>query len=84
MAFYNKKGIGYRKVQLRRLVAIFDDIFHHEPYLGERITSVGRRQIIGYWERTKHESTQVRLEKYRVLTLFYATAHINVRVPKPR
>lgn len=84
MAAYNKKGIPYRRKQVMRLIAILDDIFAHEPYLGDRLHAVGRRQIIGYWERTKHESVQVRTEKYRILSLFFANAPLKAKVPKPR
>ncbi|MBE3868273.1 hypothetical protein HJ160_03825 [Vibrio parahaemolyticus] len=77
MAFYNKRGIPYRRKQLQRLMTILDDIFAHEPYLGEQIHRIGRRQVIGYWERTKHESSQVRKEKYRILEIFFLS-----RLPK--
>ncbi|MGL6261659.1 hypothetical protein [Vibrio sp. WXL210] len=84
MAAYNKKHIPYRRKQVMRLLSIFDDIFMHEPNLGERLHAVGRRQIVGYWERSKHESAQVRKEKYSILRYFYVTAGLSVRVPYPR
>ncbi|MGR5261338.1 hypothetical protein ACPV5Q_15395 [Vibrio astriarenae] len=84
MASYNKKGIPFRRKQIKRLLAIFNDIFSHEPKLGERLNAVGRRQIIGYWQRIKNESDQVRREKYHILVLFYSRAHLNVKVPLPR
>ncbi|WP_447028020.1 hypothetical protein [Vibrio parahaemolyticus] len=84
MAFYNKPGIPYRRKQLQRLMSILDDIFTHELYLGEQIHRVGRRQLIGYWERTKHEGQQVRKEKYRILSLFFSRANPRVTVPKPK
>lgn len=84
MASYSKKGIPFRRKQIKRFLAIFDDIFAHEPTLGERLHSVGRRQIIGYWERTKHESSLVRKEKCQILIRFYTTAQLDVKVPHPR
>ncbi|MDN3717753.1 hypothetical protein [Vibrio breoganii] len=84
MAPYLKKGIAYRQKQVRRLLAIYDDIFAHEPYLNDEITRVGRKQIIGYWERTKGESSAVRKEKYKVLCLFYNKANLRGKVPKPK
>lgn len=84
MAFYAKKGIPYRAKQVKRLITILDDIFLHEPYLADQINRVGRRQLIGYWQRTKHESTAVRMEKYRILSMFFARACPKVKVPKPK
>ncbi len=63
---------------------ILDDIFRHEPYVAEQLNRIGRRQIIGYWERTKGEGEQVRREKYAILKLFFETANLKVRVPMPK
>lgn len=84
MSSYLKRGIPFRKKQVRRLLAILDNIFLHEPNVGESLEKVGRRQIIGYWERTKSESVSVRLEKYQILNLFFAKAGLKGKVPKPR
>ena len=84
MSSYLKRGIPYRKKQMRRLLAILDDIFLHEPNVGEALEKIGRRQIIGYWERTRLESDSVRFEKYQILSLFYGNAGLKGRVPKPR
>ncbi len=84
MAPYNKRGIPYRKKQVKRLLMILDDIFKHEPYVAEQLKRVGRRQIIGYWQRTKHESAQVRREKYAILKLFFEKANLKGNVPRPK
>ncbi|WP_182010071.1 hypothetical protein [Vibrio sp. B1FLJ16] len=84
MAPYHKRGIPYRKKQVKRLLMIFEDIFHHEPNVAEQLNRVGRRQLIGYWERTKEEGEQVRREKYAILKLFFETANLKVRVPIPK
>ncbi len=84
MAPYHKRGIPYRRKQIKRLIVILDDIFLHEPYLGEQLQKVGKRQIIGYWQRTRSESARVRAEKYAILTLFFETAQLNGRVPRPK
>ncbi len=84
MAPYHKRGIPYRRKQVKRLLMILDDIFQHEPYVAEQINRVGRRQIIGYWKRTKGEGEQVRREKYAILKLFVETANLKVKVPKPK
>ncbi|NVC96130.1 hypothetical protein FC650_21520 [Vibrio natriegens] len=84
MAPYHKPGISYRKKQVKRLLAILDDIFRHEPYVGENLNRVGRRQLIGYWERTKNEGERVRQEKYAILKLFFENTNLKVRVPKPK
>lgn len=84
MAPYHKRGIPYRKKQVKRLLMILDDIFKHEPYVAEQLERVGRRQIVGYWERTKDESAQVRREKYAILKLFFETANLKGNVPRPK
>lgn len=84
MAHYNKPGIQFRRKQIRRLLSIFDDIFQHEPYLGEHLHKVGKRQLIGYFERTRHESDKTRLEKYQILKLFFSSANLKGRVPHPK
>ncbi|EDL53834.1 hypothetical protein VSAK1_10368 [Vibrio mediterranei AK1] len=84
MASYQKPGIAFRRKQVTRLLAILEDIFQHEPYLGEQLHKVGKRQIIGYWQRTRHESTQTRKEKYAILKLFFEQAHLRGRVPFPK
>ncbi|MGR5130789.1 hypothetical protein [Vibrio alfacsensis] len=84
MAPYHKRGIPYRKKQIKRLLMILDDIFKHEPYVAEQLKRVGRRQIAGYWERTKHESAKVRKEKYAILKLFFETANLKGNVPRPK
>ncbi|MEZ9675447.1 hypothetical protein AB4343_08805 [Vibrio breoganii] len=83
MAFYNKKGIPFRAKQMKRLMMILEDIFEHEAYLGEQLSRIGRKQIIGYWKRTQHESKQTRKEKYAILALFFNTAQLAGKVPKP-
>ncbi len=84
MAPYIKPGIPYRKKQVKRLMTILDDIFRHEPYVAEQLNRIGRRQIIGYWERTKEEGEQVRREKYAILNMFFEKANLKVRVPIPK
>ncbi len=84
MAPYLKKGIPFRRKQVNRLLAIYEDIFVHEPNLNQEISRVGRRQFIGYWERTKHETKTVRKEKYSVLCTFYSKANLPGRVPHPK
>lgn len=84
MAFYLKKGIPYRKKQMKRLLAILEDIFEHEPYLNEELDRIGRRQIIGYWRRTEGESNNTRQEKYQILRLFFQVANLKGHVPWPK
>ncbi|MEZ9874659.1 hypothetical protein [Vibrio breoganii] len=84
MAPYLKRGIPFRRKQVKRLIAIFEDIFSHEPYLNERLGRVGRRQIIGYWRRTEHEGFRVRKEKYAILVTFFNAAGLKGKVPKPK
>ncbi len=84
MAPYHKRGIPFRGKQIRRLMTILDDIFYHEPHLGERLQKVGKRQIIGYWQRTRCETAQVRAEKYAILKLFFESAQLRGKVPKPK
>ncbi|MGR5318928.1 hypothetical protein [Vibrio sp. PNB22_1_1] len=84
MAPYRKRGIAYRSKQIQRLLLILDDIFRHEPYAAEQLHRIGRRQIIGYWQRTQHDSAQTRREKYAILKRFFDMANLKVTVPRPR
>lgn len=84
MAPYQKPGVPFRRKQILRLLSILEDIFEHEPYLGEKLHKIGKRQIIGYWQRTNHESRQTRKEKYSILKLFFEQAHLRGKVPFPK
>ncbi|GEA49265.1 hypothetical protein VIN01S_00690 [Vibrio inusitatus NBRC 102082] len=84
MTPYLKRGIPFRRKQVKRLVAIFEDIFTHEPYLNEHLDRVGKRQIIGYWRRTEHEGENVRKEKHAILSRFFTAARLKGKVPKPK
>ncbi|GEM79902.1 hypothetical protein [Vibrio superstes] len=84
MAPFMKKGIPYRKKQLKRLLAIIEDIFEHESYLHENLSRIGRKQMMGYWRRTAHETRKTRKEKYDVLKLFFDTAKLQGKVPRPK
>ncbi len=84
MGPYRKRGIPFRQKQVKRLLMIFDDIFRHEPHVAEQLNRIGRRQLVGYWERTKDEGERVRREKYAILKLFFETANLKVKVPRPK
>lgn len=80
---YRRTGAtGYHRKQYRRLIDIIDDILEHEPKC-HKIIHIGRRQIIGYWERTKTESKNARLEKWRILCLFFEKSERKTP-PKPK
>ena len=84
MVEYIKKGSksSYKKVQMKRLIAIIENIFEHERCTD--LNAVGRRQIIGYWRRTSHESEKTRREKYTILKKFFEMYNGKVTVPQPR
>ncbi|MEZ8967369.1 hypothetical protein AB6E53_11800 [Vibrio breoganii] len=84
MASYMKKGIPYRRKQVKRLLAILEDIFEHEPNLHDELERIGRKQIIGYWRRTEGENITVRKEKYAILCLFFQSANLRGKVPPPK
>lgn len=81
---YTKKGKKslYKKKQMKRLIAIIDDIFQHEGMA--QLDSIGKRQLIGYWRRTEHEQFETRRAKYTILKIFFALYHPKVRVPIPK
>ncbi|MBE4219040.1 hypothetical protein [Vibrio parahaemolyticus] len=81
---YTKKGkkSTYKKKQMKRLVAIIDDIFQHEGMA--RLDSIGRRQLIGYWKRTENEQFETRRAKYTILKKFFALYNPKVTVPEPK
>lgn len=84
MVEYIKKGSKstYKKVQMKRLIAIIENIFEHEKCTD--LNAIGRRQIIGYWRRTTHESDKTRREKYTILKIFFALYSPQVTVPEPK
>ena len=84
MVEYIKKGSksSYKKVQMKRLIAIIENIFEHERCTD--LNAIGRRQIIGYWRRTSHESDKTRREKYTILKKFFEMYNGKVTVPQPR
>lgn len=84
MVEYIKKGSksSYKKVQMKRLIAIIENIFEHEKCTD--LNAIGRRQIIGYWRRTSHESDKTRREKYTILKKFFEMYNGKVTVPQPR
>ncbi len=84
MVEYIKKGSksSYKKVQMKRLIAMIENIFEHEKCTD--LNAIGRRQIIGYWRRTSHESDKTRREKYTILKTFFEMYNGKVTVPQPR
>ena len=69
---YKRGGSSsYRRIQVKRLISILDDIFAHEPKCFDRINAVGRRQIIGYYKRHSNEKMTTLIEKWRVLSLLF-------------
>lgn len=81
---YSTKGkkSAYKKKQMKRLIAIIDDIFKHEPI--SSLESIGKRQIIGYWKRHENESVKTRREKYSILSKFLCLYNSKITVPEPK
>ena len=80
---YTTKGkkSSYKKKQMKRLVAILEDVFRHENT--QDLNSIGRKQLIGYWRRTEHEKINTRREKYMVLKRFFELYNPKITVPMP-
>ena len=84
LSAYRRTGANsYRKKQYNRLLSMIADIFEHSPECQENLTRLGRKQVIGYWERTRDETAKTRLEKYRVLSLLFAKMN-KQPPPKPK
>lgn len=81
---YSAKGkkSTYKKKQMNRLIAIIDNIFHHEGT--QDLSSIGRKQLIGYWKRTENEQFETRRAKYTILKKFFALYNPKVTVPEPK
>ncbi|MCG3861768.1 MULTISPECIES: hypothetical protein [Vibrio] len=84
MSEYYRKGkkSGYKKKQMKRLIRIIQDILQNEGT--SQIKTIGKRQIIGYWRRTEHESPQTRREKYNILKKYFEVTNEKIKVPQPR
>lgn len=66
---------------MRRLIAILHDITQNEGR--QNLTTIGRKQIIGYWRRKETETNSTRREKYNILVKYFELENPNVTVPKP-
>lgn len=84
MSEYTSKGkkSAYKKKQMKRLFAILDDIMQHEG--DDRLTAIGKRQIVRYWKRTTVETNRTRREKYSILKRFFGVYNGNILVPEPK
>ena len=72
MSQYLRQGAtAYRKKQFKRLCNIIEDINRSEPEIKYRLSAIGKKQIIGYWRRTKDETDKTKLEKWRVLSKLF-------------
>ena len=67
---------------MNRLIATIDNIFHHEGT--QDLSSIGRKQLIGYWKRTENEQFETRRAKYTILKKFFALYNPKVTVPEPK
>lgn len=76
------KKSTYKKKQIKRLIAIIDDIFQNEGT--QDLSSIGRRQLIGYWRRTEHEKNETRQAKWLILRRFFKLYNAKVTVPTPK
>ncbi|EPX6970178.1 hypothetical protein ACW0W9_004817 [Vibrio parahaemolyticus] len=81
---YSAKGkkSTYKKKQMKRLIAIIEDIFVHEG--SEDLSAIGRKQLIGYWRRTECEQLETRRAKYIILCRFFSIYNRKIKVPKPK
>lgn len=84
MHSYAAKGkkSAFKKIQMRRLIAILDDIFKHEHT--ENLDTIGKRQIVGYWRRTEQQTAKTRREKYNILVKFFSAYNVKITVPEPK
>lgn len=83
MHTYTAKGTksSYKKRQIRRLIDALQDIFGAEGT--ERLETIGRRQLIGFWRRNQ-DCEKVRYEKFLILREFFSRYNPKVSVPKPK
>ena len=81
---YTTKGkkSSFKKVQMKRLISVLDDIFQHEGM--SDLNAIGKRQIIGYWRRTESETDKTRREKYSILRRYFSLYNPTVQVPEPK
>ena len=84
MLGYMTKGkkSDYKKKQMKRLFSILNDILENEPIT--KLSSIGKKQIIGYWRRTESQTEKTRKEKYQILKKFMLAYNPKVTVPLPK
>ncbi|QRG81509.1 hypothetical protein [Vibrio diabolicus] len=80
--FTKGKKSTYKNKQIRRLIAIIDNIFYYEGT--QDLSAIGRKQLIGYWRRTESEQFETRRAKYVILRKFFALYNPKVTVPEPK
>lgn len=83
MSSYTSKGkkSDYKKKQMKRLVAILEDIIEKEA--DPRLEAIGKRQIIRYWKRSL-DAEKTQREKYSILCQFFNVFNPKVKVPAPK
>lgn len=84
---YERSGArDYKRRQTKRLIAIIDWCNANRLEIGGAVDCISRRDLIAYWDATKHESDKVRVEKYRILKAFFESGVVRnpPRVPFPR
>lgn len=84
MSNYIKKGkkSTYKQKQIKRLIAIIDDVFENEKM--NQLDAIGRKQLIGYWRRTENQTEETRRAKYTILKKFFELYNAKVTVPIPK
>ncbi|MEZ8495222.1 hypothetical protein AB6C81_23550 [Vibrio splendidus] len=84
MITYSHKGkkSTYKKKQMKRLISILENIFLNEGT--QDLSSIGRKQLIGYWHRTEGEKNETRRAKYCILKRFFCEYNLKVTVPEPK
>ncbi|WP_318492186.1 hypothetical protein [Photobacterium leiognathi] len=78
MREYRRTGRkAFRKRQVSVLRSLLNDIFEHEPNCRDRIQSIGKRQLTGYYRRHSHLKLATLVARWRVLCILFEKMGMN-------
>lgn len=66
-----KGGKAYRKKQYQRASFILNDIFIHEPLVHDRLESLGRNHVIGFWRRHESDNQTTRMNYWYAIKIVF-------------
>ena len=81
---YKRTGAkSYRRKQVKRLMFMLNNIIQYEKNPTLQLHQLGRKQIIGFWQRHTHLSESTRNEYWRIMEVLFEQLG-KTKPPKPK